>query len=246
MNILGMGPGELIMIAMIGLIIFGPDKLPEIATQIGRVVRDIRRSTADVTREFHEAMEPIKELAELPKAIGAGAVFAQKSGTAAAEAEPIAPAQTDVATVPEPPLADTTEWHWENSSDSAANGQPDQLEAPAAASFWDWDSAQLAAEPAAVVESVAAADAVWQWDADPPSGAGDLPPTTAVVTVADEPPSGATAALPVAVANGEASNGEVVPSSVTVVRVVDDAAADSSAEPKPRRRKKAVPAEDAV
>ena len=49
MNFLGMGPMELMMILVLALIVFGPGKLPEIAGQVGRVVRDFRRTTAELS-----------------------------------------------------------------------------------------------------------------------------------------------------------------------------------------------------
>ena len=52
MNLLGMGPGELILIAALGLIVFGPGKLPEIAAQLGKMVRDFRQSTSEISAEF--------------------------------------------------------------------------------------------------------------------------------------------------------------------------------------------------
>src|SRR4051794_17378690 len=55
MNFLGLGPGELMLIAMLGLIVFGPGKLPEIAAQVGKAVRDFRQSTSEITSEFQRS-----------------------------------------------------------------------------------------------------------------------------------------------------------------------------------------------
>jgi Tat protein translocase TatB subunit len=57
MNFLGMGPAELVLVAALALIVFGPDKLPEIARQIGRVVGDLRRVSTDVTREIQRGIQ---------------------------------------------------------------------------------------------------------------------------------------------------------------------------------------------
>src|SRR6185503_15436579 len=56
MNFLGMGPMELMLILVLALIIFGPGKLPEIAGQVGKVVRDFRRTTADLSSEFSRTL----------------------------------------------------------------------------------------------------------------------------------------------------------------------------------------------
>lgn len=58
MNFLGMGPLELVVIAALALIVFGPDKLPEIAQQVGRAIREIRRMSSEVTDEIQKSIEP--------------------------------------------------------------------------------------------------------------------------------------------------------------------------------------------
>ena len=161
MNFLGLGPGELLLIAMLGLIVFGPGRLPEIAAQVGKMARDLRRSTADMTREFNEAMAPLNELAqlkdELPNALGPAAVMAQ-NGVAATEeiAQPEAAAEL-------PPVP-TSEWNWEGSAEPATPTEP-----AAPASFWDWDTP----EPVATHDENGSAEAptpvgtensIWQWD----------------------------------------------------------------------------------
>lgn len=57
MNILGMGPLELLLILALALIVFGPEKLPEIGAQIGRMVRDFRRATSELSEEFNRSLK---------------------------------------------------------------------------------------------------------------------------------------------------------------------------------------------
>ena len=52
----GIGAPELIMIAVAALIIFGPQRLPEIAGQVGKAIRDFRRMSDDLTGEFQRSM----------------------------------------------------------------------------------------------------------------------------------------------------------------------------------------------
>lgn len=52
----GMGPWEIMIIAVVALVIFGPDKLPEVAGQLGRAVRDFRKMTSELTGEFEKTM----------------------------------------------------------------------------------------------------------------------------------------------------------------------------------------------
>ncbi len=52
MNIMGMGWQEMMIILVGALLIFGPDRLPEVAGQIGKFVRDLRKMTGDLTGEL--------------------------------------------------------------------------------------------------------------------------------------------------------------------------------------------------
>jgi Tat protein translocase TatB subunit len=54
MNFLGMGTGELAVIAIVALIIFGPGKLPEVAGQVGKLLGQFRKVTGDLTSEFEQ------------------------------------------------------------------------------------------------------------------------------------------------------------------------------------------------
>ncbi|NJD30043.1 MAG: twin-arginine translocase TatA/TatE family subunit [Chloroflexi bacterium] len=42
------GPGELILILVIALIILGPGRLPEVASSLGKSVREFRKAATDV------------------------------------------------------------------------------------------------------------------------------------------------------------------------------------------------------
>lgn len=42
------GPGELILLLVIILVIFGPGKLPEIGQAVGKGIREFRRASSDV------------------------------------------------------------------------------------------------------------------------------------------------------------------------------------------------------
>lgn len=54
---------ELVLIMVIALLVFGPGKMAEIGRELGKGVRDFRRATSDVTKEFNDALkldEPAK------------------------------------------------------------------------------------------------------------------------------------------------------------------------------------------
>jgi Tat protein translocase TatB subunit len=55
MNIMGMGWQEMMIILVGALLIFGPDRLPEVAGQIGKFVRDMRKMTGDLTGELERS-----------------------------------------------------------------------------------------------------------------------------------------------------------------------------------------------
>lgn len=54
MNFLGMGPMEIAVILIVALLIFGPGKLPELAGQAGKMMRDFKKMTADLSDEFEK------------------------------------------------------------------------------------------------------------------------------------------------------------------------------------------------
>ena len=61
---LGIGMPEMILIAVIALIVIGPDKLPGLAKTLGRMFGELKKAT----NEFKETMEVESKLAEVKKA----------------------------------------------------------------------------------------------------------------------------------------------------------------------------------
>lgn len=64
MEIFGIGITQIIFIAMVALIIFGPERLPEIAGKIGRTVGDFRRVANQMQIQAAQTL-PINQLNEL-------------------------------------------------------------------------------------------------------------------------------------------------------------------------------------
>jgi len=62
MNIFGIGTQEMVIVLVAALIIFGPGKLPEVAGQLGRAVRDFRRMTSDLTGEFEKTFAEVDDV----------------------------------------------------------------------------------------------------------------------------------------------------------------------------------------
>ncbi len=49
------GAGELIVVALIALLIFGPKKLPELFRGFGKSMREFQKAVRDVEEEIHNA-----------------------------------------------------------------------------------------------------------------------------------------------------------------------------------------------
>ena len=64
MGFLGIGTGEFLLILVIVLMVFGPGKLPEIARTLGKAVREFRKYSSALTKDFREEFE--KEVKETP------------------------------------------------------------------------------------------------------------------------------------------------------------------------------------
>lgn len=68
MNFGGVGGGELLVILVIALIVFGPGRLTEVASSLGKALREFRIMSQDLTAELQKELEVTKELqAELQK-----------------------------------------------------------------------------------------------------------------------------------------------------------------------------------
>ena len=57
MNFLGMGSLEILLILVVALIIWGPERIPEIAKTLGKVMRTIRKASFDLTAQVTKELE---------------------------------------------------------------------------------------------------------------------------------------------------------------------------------------------
>ena len=51
------GPLEILFVGIIALIVFGPQRLPEIARTIGKTLNEFRRQAAEVRAEFEAGID---------------------------------------------------------------------------------------------------------------------------------------------------------------------------------------------
>jgi len=56
-DFLGLGWFEILTVAVIAIIVLGPDKLPQYARKVGRVIRQFRKITSGLTQEVNKALE---------------------------------------------------------------------------------------------------------------------------------------------------------------------------------------------
>jgi len=59
-NIFGIGTMEFAVIIILALIVFGPGRLPEIMGEAGRMLRELRRQTRDITGDFEESIREVR------------------------------------------------------------------------------------------------------------------------------------------------------------------------------------------
>ena len=54
-----LGPLELVAIFVVALLVFGPEKLPEMGKQVGRAVKEFRKFQATMQTQVRDVIEPI-------------------------------------------------------------------------------------------------------------------------------------------------------------------------------------------
>jgi TatA/E family protein of Tat protein translocase len=154
MNILGMGPMEILLIVVLALIVFGPAKLPEIMAQVGKAIADFRRATSELSDEFNRTIQvELQETRALVDDTKSTVTDVHTSINSALTGTP-APVLTAVpgesvpnGTSPQtttngtngtgqapvtPPLADTSQWSWETAAPAPAKPAGDVGSTPPA------------------------------------------------------------------------------------------------------------------
>lgn len=58
----GVGPQEMLLIGLAALLIFGPGKLPEVMGQAGKLYKDFRNMTSELTGEFEKTVAEAREM----------------------------------------------------------------------------------------------------------------------------------------------------------------------------------------
>jgi len=58
-NLFGIGFGELLFLAILALIVFGPQRIPEIARSVGNFLRQARQATSGLDQEVRQWMDGV-------------------------------------------------------------------------------------------------------------------------------------------------------------------------------------------
>ena len=61
MDFFGIGPMEILLILIIGLLIFGPGKLPQIGRDVGKALRSFKKAATDLSAEMNKELEEEKK-----------------------------------------------------------------------------------------------------------------------------------------------------------------------------------------
>jgi sec-independent protein translocase protein TatB len=98
MNVFGVGPLEMLLIAIIAVIVLGPERFPEMAVQVARVIKFLRGYATDATSQLRQELEELtreyeemrKELDDFRKGIRADmSTVTQEVNRALEETQPI-------------------------------------------------------------------------------------------------------------------------------------------------------------
>jgi sec-independent protein translocase protein TatA len=99
MNFFGIGLPEMAVIAAIGLLVFGPKRLPELGRTLGRTLKGFQSASSEFEKEFRTAIST----AEVSTADATGAQAASLNAAHDAGAQAADPSAPPQALPPDPP-----------------------------------------------------------------------------------------------------------------------------------------------
>jgi TatA/E family protein of Tat protein translocase len=101
-----LGPFELLAIFVVALLVFGPDKLPEMGRQVGKAFREFKKFQASMESNVRDVLDPITGPIVNNGPVGPPPTNVRDGGTVAAEAQANVPRS---ATIQDPESTDGEE-----------------------------------------------------------------------------------------------------------------------------------------
>ena len=100
-----LGPLEILVIFIVALLVFGPNKLPEIARQVGKGLAEFRKVQHHLRGELDDAIHSVME-DDKPKVAPPVAFEPRPPALDGGQAQPIEPISVESSEPPEPMVAD--------------------------------------------------------------------------------------------------------------------------------------------
>ncbi len=67
MDFLGFGGWEIFLIVVVALIVYGPARIVEVSRSLGKIVNNLRKTTAELTSQISKEIDEQKKLVEFKK-----------------------------------------------------------------------------------------------------------------------------------------------------------------------------------
>ena len=97
MNIFGIGLPEMAVIAAIGLLVFGPKRLPELGKTLGKTLKGFQSASSQFEQEFRKAVDTVSNDTVSVAAVSPEAIDPAAVSSAAMSTEPLAAHQASSA-----------------------------------------------------------------------------------------------------------------------------------------------------
>ena len=95
MNIFGIGLPEMAVIAAIGLLVFGPKRLPELGKTLGKTLKGFQSASSQFEQEFRKAVDTVSN-----DTVSATAVSTTAVSASAASPSAVSPSEVSAAVEP--------------------------------------------------------------------------------------------------------------------------------------------------
>lgn len=63
----GLGPQEMIVIVLLGLLLFGPKKLPELGRKVGKAIKEFKDAYSGIEKEIKTGMQDVQKTVDSVK-----------------------------------------------------------------------------------------------------------------------------------------------------------------------------------